>query len=224
MYDPIVFDLDGTLTDSKQGIIGGIQYALEKEGLPPFDESQITAYIGGPLREVICKHHGLDDEAATRLIARFRDYYRRIGIYENRLFPGIGELLETLHRQGRRMAIATAKPTASAQVVLRLFRIADRFEVVSGSDVAAGRGTKTEILEYALKELAVDGSARPVMIGDRCYDIEAAHANGIDSIGLIHGYGDPDELEVAGATHVADTTESLGRLLGLSCSLPEQGR
>ena len=217
MYNPIVFDLDGTLTDSKQGIVAGIQYALEKEGLPPFDEEGIIGYIGGPLREVICKHHGLDDEAATRLITRFRDYYRRIGIYENRLFPGVQKLLEALQRQGRRMAIATAKPTASARVVLKLFGIGDRFEVVSGSDVAAGRGTKVEILEYALKELTAEGSARPVMIGDRCYDIEAAHANGIESIGLAHGYGDPEELEGARATHVADTIESLGRLLGLPC-------
>jgi phosphoglycolate phosphatase len=213
MYTPIVFDLDGTLTDSKQGIVAGIQYALEKEGLPPFDEGRIIAYIGGPLREVICEHHGLDDEAATRLIARFRDYYRRIGIYENRLFPGVKELLEVLHRQGRRLAIATAKPTASAQVVLRLFEIGDRFDVVSGSDVAAGRGTKAKILEYALKELAVDGSARAVMIGDRRYDIEAAHENEVDSIGLVHGYGNAEELREAGATHVVDTTEALSEIL-----------
>jgi phosphoglycolate phosphatase len=223
MYSPIVFDLDGTLTDSKQGIVAGIQYALEKEGLPPFDEERIIAYIGGPLREVICEHHGLDDEAATRLIAQFRDYYRRIGIYENRLFPGVKELLEMLRRQGRRLAIATAKPTASAHLVLALFGIADRFEVVSGSDVAAGRGTKAKILEYALKGLAVDGSARAVMIGDRRYDIEAAHENEVDSIGLVHGYGNAEELREAGATHVVKTTESLGCLLGLSCSLPEQG-
>ncbi len=213
MYSPIVFDLDGTLTDSKQGIVAGIQYALEKEGLPPFDEGRIVAYIGGPLREVICEHHGLDDEAATRLIARFRDYYRRIGIYENRLFPGVKELLEMLRRQGRRLAIATAKPTASAHLVLALFGIADRFEVVSGSDVAAGRGTKAKILEYALKELAVDDSAPAVMIGDRRYDIEAAHENEVDSIGLVHGYGNAEELREAGATHVVDTTEALSEIL-----------
>ena len=213
MYDPIIFDLDGTLTDSKQGIVGGIQYALEKEGLPEFDEARIIAYIGGPLREVICKHHGLDDEAATRLIARFRDYYRRIGIYESRLFPGVKELLETLHGQGQRLAIATAKPTASAHTVLGLFRIAGLFDVVSGSDVSAGRGTKTAILRYALDEISMEGASQPVMIGDRCYDIEAAQENGIDSIGLVHGYGTAEELCEAGATLVVDTFEGLGEVL-----------
>ena len=154
MYDPIIFDLDGTLTDSKDGIVHGIQYALEKEGLPDFDEGRIVEYIGGPLREVICRHYGLDDQAAARLIARFRDYYRRIGVYENRLFPGMKELLEGLHCQGRRLAIATAKPTRSAHVVLGLFRVSGLFEIVSGSDVAAGRATKTKILEHALNLLA----------------------------------------------------------------------
>ncbi len=215
MYDPIIFDLDGTLTDSKQGIVGGIQYALEKEGLPAFDEERITAYIGGPLREVICEHHGLDDAAATRLIARFRDYYRRIGIFENRLFPDISELLKALRGQGRRLAIATAKPTASAHLVLELFRIAESFEVVSGSDLSAGRGTKGAILKHALQELSVNGAERPVMIGDRSYDIEAAHENGIDSIGISHGYGNAEELQEAGATHVVDGADSLlGILVG----------
>jgi len=213
MYDPIVFDLDGTLTDSKQGIIAGIQYALKKEGLPPFDAEQITTHIGGPLREVICKHHGLEDLAATRLITRFRDYYRRIGIYENRLFPGVKELLETLHQQGRQLAIATAKPTQSAQIVLELFRIANLFEVVSGSDTSSGRDTKTAILRHALQELATSDSAKAVMIGDRCYDIKAAHDNGIESIGLAHGYGTMKELREAGATHTIDNTEVLRRLL-----------
>lgn len=216
MYTPIIFDLDGTLTDSKQGIIAGIQYALEKEGLPPFAESRIVDYIGGPLREVICKHHELDDEAATRLIVRFRDYYGRIGIYENRLFPGVRQLLDMLHGQGRRLAIATAKPTASAHVVLRLFGIVGLFEVVSGSDVSAGRRTKATILAHALDQLGANGEARPVMIGDRCYDIEAAHENGIDSIGLTHGYGSIEELRGAGASHIADSAEALGRILAFS--------
>lgn len=213
MYNPVIFDLDGTLTDSKQGITAGIQYALEKEGLPAFDEARIVAYIGGPLREVICEHHGLDDEAATRLITRFRDYYRRIGIYENRLFLGVKELLETLHRQGRRLAIATAKPTRSAHTVLNLFGIADRFHVVAGSDRAAGRDTKASILKHAIHELSINGTAKPVMIGDRCYDIVAARENGIDSIGLAHGYGTLEELRDAAATHTVDTIGSLGRLL-----------
>ena len=209
MYDPIVFDLDGTLTDSKQGIINGIQYALEKEGLPPFEEERIVAYIGGPLREVICKHHGLEDGAATRLIARFRDYYRRIGIFENRLFPGVRELLEALHRQGRRLAIATAKPTQSAHVVLNLFRVGEVFEVVSGSERESGRTTKAEILRHALAECSRTGTGRPVMIGDRCYDIEAACENGIDSIGVTYGYGTQEELEEAKGTHTIDDVGSL---------------
>lgn len=213
MYDPIIFDLDGTLTDSKDGIIAGIQYALEKEGLPRFDEKRIIASIGGPLREVICKHHGLDDQATTRLIVRFRDYYRRIGIYENRLFTGMKELLEMFHGQGRRLAIATAKPTASAHVVLELFQISELFEVVSGSEASSGRETKKTILEYALNRLALNGTDRPVMIGDRRHDIEAARENDIDSIGLTHGYGTPEELREAGATRIVDTTDALVRIL-----------
>jgi phosphoglycolate phosphatase len=213
VYDPIIFDLDGTLTDSRDGIVHGIQYALEKQGLPHFDEARIVKYIGGPLREVICEHYGLDAQGAARLIARFRDYYGRIGIYENRLFSGMKDLLEGLKHRGRRLAIATAKPTRSAHVVLGLFHVSDLFEVVSGSDVAAGRGTKASILEHALKLLEVDDVARPVMVGDRCYDIEAARANGIASIGLAYGYGTPEELREAGATSIARTAGELREIL-----------
>jgi len=125
--------------------------------------------------------------------------------------PGVKELLEMLHRQGRRLAIATAKPTASAHIVLELLQISEMFEVVSGSQKDAGRITKTEILKHALGECSsIDGA---VMIGDRCYDMEAAQANGVDSIGVAFGYGTREELHGAGATHVVDVVADISAIL-----------
>jgi len=213
LYNPLFFDLDGTLTDSKSGIVAAVQFALAKLGLPEFDEAEIVGSIGGPLRQVVAEHHRLDQRRTDMLVVYFRDYYRRIGIFENVLFAGMEDLLGKLHRAGRRMALATAKPTDSAHRVLQHFRLDRHFDIVCGSDPGAGLTDKTEILRHAIDQLGLDGSTAAVMIGDRRHDVEAAQAARIASIGVAWGYASPGELARAAPSRLVDSPATLEAVL-----------
>jgi phosphoglycolate phosphatase len=208
--DTIFFDLDGTLTDPKPGITRSIQYALQKLDRPAIPtEDELTWCIGPPLRASFVKLLG-DDREADRAVALYRERFSDIGLYENELYDGIGEVLTTLGNAGHRLFVATSKPHVFADRIIDHFGLRPHFTRVFGSELDGTRVDKGDLLGYALKEAAADPS-KTLMIGDRSHDMVGAGHNGIKGIGVLYGYGSRDELIGAGALHVCATpAEILG--------------
>jgi len=207
--DAIYFDLDGTLTDPKAGITRSIQYALQKLDHPTMPtEDELTWCIGPPLRTSFVKLLG--DRAADRAVALYRERFSDVGLYENRVYDGISEVLTTLRTSGHRLFVATSKPHVFAERIIDHFGLRDHFERVFGSELDGTRVDKSHLLEYALKQASVDPS-KTLMIGDRSHDMVGAKNNGMTGIGVLYGYGSRDELLEAGAHHVCATP---GAILG----------
>jgi phosphoglycolate phosphatase len=208
--DTIFFDLDGTLTDPKPGITRSIQYALRKldQATVP-TEDELTWCIGPPLRASFVRLLG-DDRDADRAVALYRERFADIGLFENRLYDGIGDVLTTLGNSGHRLFVATSKPHVFADRIIDHFGLRHHFSRVFGSELDGTRVEKSHLLAYALKEATVDPSGA-LMIGDRSHDMVGAGNNGIKGIGVLYGYGSRDELIAAGARHLCATpTEILG--------------
>ena len=206
MFDTILFDLDGTLTDSGLGITKAVQYALGQMGYEVPPRESLFSFIGPPLHKSFQKHYGMDEETSKEAVRQFRVYYNQMGgILENEVYPGIRELLRELKAAGKRLMIATSKPQAAAELVMRHFGL-DAYvpEIVGGTDEAA-RNTKGKVIGFCLREYGVDPKTA-IMVGDREHDVFGAAENGISAIGITWGYGDRAELETAGAKAVFDTT------------------
>ena len=206
--DTIFFDLDGTLTDPKPGITRSIQYALQKLDHPMVPtEDELTWCIGPPLRASFVKILGGED-SADRAVALYRERFSDIGLYENRVYDGIGEVLTALGQSGHRLFVATSKAHVFADRIIDHFELRPHFERVFGAEYDGTRADKSHLLEYALKETAVD-PAKSLMIGDRSHDMVGAGNNGIKGIGVLYGYGSRDELIGAGARHVCATPKEI---------------
>jgi phosphoglycolate phosphatase len=204
--DTIYFDLDGTLTDPKPGITRSIRYALQKLDQPEIPtEDELTWCIGPPLRASFVKLLG-GEHAADRAVSLYRERFSDIGLYENALYDGIGDVLTAL--SGRRLFVATSKPHVFADRIIDHFGLRPHFERVFGSELDGTRVDKSHLLAYALKEAAVD-PAKTLMIGDRSHDIVGAKSNGMQAIGVLYGYGTRDELIGAGALHVCATPPAI---------------
>ncbi len=213
VFDLILFDLDGTLTDPKIGITKSIQYGLAKLGIQEDDLESLVPFIGAPLFVCLQERYSLDDSRAEKIVGHYREYYGTIGIYENDVYPGIPELLADLSADGKKLAVATLKPTVFARKVLEYFDILHCFDYVSGSTLDLAGLSKTEVVGNALQKLPETPKERAVMVGDREHDVRAAQANGISSIAVTYGYGTIDELQNAGPTHMADSVDNLKALM-----------
>ena len=205
MYDTILFDLDGTLTDSGLGITKAVQYALGQMGYAVPPRESLFTFIGPPLHKSFQRYCGVDEAGAVELVRQFRVYYNQMGgILENEVYPGVPELLAALKKAGKRLLIATSKPQAAAELVMHHFGL-DAFvpEIIGGTDDPR-RNTKGKVIAWCLREYGVDPQTC-IMVGDREHDIHGAAENGIRAIGITWGYGDRAELEQAGAKAVFDT-------------------
>ncbi|WP_108518559.1 HAD family hydrolase [Bradyrhizobium algeriense] len=208
--DAIYFDLDGTLTDPKPGITRSIQYALQRLDHPTMPtEDELTWCIGPPLRASFVRLLGAET-SADLAVTYYRERFSDVGLYENGVYDGIGEVLTSLCASGHRLFVATSKPHVFAQRIIDHFGLRDHFERVFGSELDGTRVDKSHLLEYALKEASVD-PAKTLMIGDRSHDMVGAKNNGMKGIGVLYGYGSRDELLEAGAHHVCATP---GAILG----------
>ena len=206
MFDTILFDLDGTLTDSGLGITKAVQYALGQMGYEVPPRESLFTFIGPPLHKSFQRQYGMDEVTAVEAVRQFRVYYNQMGgILENEVYEGVRELLRDLKMAGKRLMIATSKPQAAAELVMHHFGLDEYVpEIIGGTDDT--RNTKGKVIAYALKEFGVDpGTA--IMVGDREHDVQGAAENGIPAIGITWGYGDREELESAGAKAVFDTPE-----------------
>jgi phosphoglycolate phosphatase len=199
--DAIYFDLDGTLTDPKPGITRSIQYALQRLDHPTMPtEDELTWCIGPPLRASFVRLLGAET-SADLAVSYYRERFSDIGLYENGVYDGIGEVLTSLCASGHRLFVATSKPHVFAERIIDHFGLRDHFERVFGSELDGTRVDKSHLLEYALKQASVDPS-KTLMIGDRSHDMVGAVNNGMKGIGVLYGYGSQDELLAAGAHHV----------------------
>lgn len=211
-YTNILFDLDGTLTDPKEGIINSVKFALAKFGVNESEVGDLMKFIGPPLHVSFRDFCGFNEENTELAVQYFREYFTDKGINENSIFPGVVELLESLKSRNLMIILATSKPTVHANTVLNNFEIAKYFQYVKGSNLNGTESGKTEIISHIIEKFNLEKD-KTVMIGDRFYDINGAKENGIDSIGVTFGYGGEIELKKAGATYICRNIKKLNTLL-----------
>ena len=205
-----LFDLDGTLTDSGEGIINCAALALERLGLPVPDREAMRVFVGPPLRDSFLRF-GVKPEDVEEAIAIYRSRYVPTGMFENTPYPGIADLLAKLKSKGYRLLVATAKPESMAVAILEKFELAPYFEMICGASMDDTRDSKDKVIAYVVEKLGTAENA--IMIGDTAYDVTGAAAHGIPTIGVSWGYGKVEDMQSAGAIAIADTTEQLLNML-----------
>lgn len=206
MKKTILFDLDGTLTDSGEGIINCAIYALEHYNLPIPSREELRVFVGPPLTDTFMKF-GVKPEDAVDAVEKYRERFIPIGMYENKLYPGIPELLETLRAEGHILCIATSKPESMAREILRYFDIGKFFHYICGATLDHSRDTKEQVISYLMSQCP---SEFPwVMVGDTAFDVIGAKAHNIPAIGVSWGYGLVEELQEAGAAAIVYNTDEL---------------
>ena len=208
MKQYLLFDLDGTLTDPMVGITSSVQYALEKFGIHVRYLKELIPFIGPPLAESFQKFYGFSKEDAEKAIQYYREYYAPKGIFENEVYEGIPEMLAHLTEAGFTLLVATSKPTVFARKVLKHFGMEDYFSFVGGSELDGSRTKKAEVISYILKTCGIEAK-EAIKIGDRRHDIEGGKACGLESVGVLYGYGTEQELTEAGADHIIRTVAEL---------------
>ena len=206
MYNTILFDLDGTLTDSEQGIINSIEYALKKYGIKVKDKADLRKFLGPPLKESFKLFYNFSEDKAEEAVNFNREYFREKGIFENSVYQGVEELLRKLKSQNKKLILATSKPEPFTYRILEHFDLLKYFDFVAGSNMDNTRGKKDEVIFYALNLCEITDLSSVIMVGDREHDIIGANKVDIDSIGVLYGYGDIQELKNAGATYIAKDT------------------
>lgn len=211
-YKYILFDLDGTLSDSAEGIINTVRYTLTSQGypLPPYDT--LRKFVGPPLYESFRDFCGMDETETQRCVDAFREYYKEKGIFDNAMYKGVPEMLHELRDAGLTLAVATSKPEEFAVSIIERYGIRDNFAYVAGSTMDERRIKKADVVAYVVETLGASPS-QCLMVGDRFHDVVGAGQNGIDCLGVLYGCGDRQELEEAGARYIAVTVEDIARII-----------
>ncbi|MGD6888506.1 HAD family hydrolase [Bacillus mobilis] len=209
MYTTFLFDLDGTLTDPKEGIVNSVLYALKKIGIEELHVSELDSFIGPPIQQSFLERYNMNEGEVERAVFYFREYLKQSGLFENNVYEGIPDLLQQLKSSDNRLFVATSKPTIFAKQVLEHFQLTDYFEDIIGSNLDGTRIKKEEIIAHILQKNEDLNQENIVMIGDRKHDIIGANHNGISSIGVLYGYGSEIELTEVGATHIVNDVKEL---------------
>lgn len=210
----ILFDLDGTLTDPKEGITKAVQHALKAYGIEENNLDSLCPFIGPPLVDSFMEFYGFNEKDAREAIPVFHEYFTRQGMFENKVYPGMEKMLRSLNEAGFTLAVATSKPEIFAEQILEHFGLHSFFKLVGGADMEETRVKKGDVIEYTLKRLKADPAVTPVlMVGDRKHDVIGAAENGIDCIGVLYGYGSSKELSGAGAKYLAESVGELEKFL-----------
>lgn len=220
MIDYVLFDLDGTLTDPKEGITKSVQYALASFGIDEENLDNLECFIGPPLKDSFMEFYGFEEDKAEEAIARYRERFQDTGIFENRIYDGIPELIRKLKGNRKKLAVASSKPTVFVERILEYFDIRRFFDVVVGSELDGTRVEKAEVVEEALRQLYGDNpedleqkKSSTVMVGDRKFDIAGAKAQGLTSVAVAYGYGKMDEIRIAKPDYTVKNVEELEKLL-----------
>jgi len=207
--DYVLFDLDGTITDSGPGITNAVAYALERMGIQPPPRRELFCFVGPPLGESFMKYFALSEREADGAIALYREYYRARGLFESELYPGIEEVFRALREAGAALAVATSKPEPFARQILEHFGLDRYFAYIGGSNFDGSRVDKAQVIEYVLGELGCTDRSGAVMVGDREHDVLGARRAGIPCVGVLFGYGSREELASAGAAQLAETAKEI---------------
>ena len=213
MYQYILFDLDGTLTNSELGITKSVQYALKKLGIEVEDRTLLRPFIGPPLGESFQVYYGLSKEETEQAITYYRERFSVKGLYENEVYEGVEKMLQTLKDSGKKLIVATSKPEKFTMIILEHFDLLKYFDFVAGATMDGSRGEKADVIRYALEISEIEDKSDVIMIGDRKYDILGAKENGLKSIGVLYGFGDRKELEEAGADYIVEKAEDIVKML-----------
>jgi|LFRM01.2.fsa_nt_gb phosphoglycolate phosphatase len=212
-YQTILFDLDGTLIDSVDGIVHSVNHALKAFGMGVEDPGSLRKFVGPPLKQSFMSHCGFDEQKADEIIKVYRKYYTEKGIYEHTVYPGIPGFLQSLKSMGKTLAVATSKAEPIAKRILEYLELADYFTVISGSNMDGSGGAKDQVLRKCLDALNTSRYEDIVLVGDTVFDIVGARKIGIDSVAVLYGYGTLEALNKENPTHIVKTVEDLGRLL-----------
>lgn len=212
-FDTILFDLDGTLTDPAEGITNAVSYALKKMGISPPDKKDLLKFIGPPLAESFEKYYNLSKEDSYTAVDIYREYFAPYGIFENRVYDGVDDLLKTLKDSGKTIALATSKPTVFARKILEHFDLDKYFDIIVGSNLDGTLTDKGEVIATVIEKIKGIDLLKTAMIGDRHHDIIGAIKNGVLPIGVTFGYGSVEELKDSGAMQIANSIAELKEIL-----------
>ena len=211
MFETILFDFDGTVFDTVEGITKSVRHALNRQGKDAPLES-LRRFAGPPLQYSFSAYTGLNEEETARAVADFRARYEPVGVFESRPFPGIGELLDALRAAGKAVGVATSKPQPLAETLLERAGLREKFNAVRGSDPSVVDNEKWEVVTWVMEALGAE-AATTVLVGDTRFDVAGAHRCGIPCVGVRWGYAAPGELEEAGADWIVTDMEELRKLL-----------
>lgn len=209
----VFFDLDGTITDSGLGITKSVQYALRAFGIEETNLKKLEPFIGPPLKDSFMEFYHMDEEQANKAVKAYREYYEVTGLFENEVYDGIPNVLKQLKKAGKEMVLATSKPEVFAKKILEHFQLDSYFSIIAGADLEGNRVEKLDVMKYAIGLANSEDYTQIVMIGDRKYDIEASNQLGIETIGVLFGFGSREELERAGATYLVETPAEIQKIL-----------
>ncbi len=210
----VLFDLDGTLTDAAPGIVNGMRIVFDHFGIQQPDDATMRGYLGPPLADTWREYYSFSDEQITQALAIYREYYHDVGMFENEVFDGIPELLQQLNNDDVILATATSKPDFSATRIIEHFGLRDHFAFIGAANLEGTRDSKALVIEHTLEQLEASATThRILMVGDRHHDVHGAREHGIDTIGVLWGYGDAEELTDAGAVALAPNPKELQALL-----------
>ncbi len=210
-FDTLLFDLDGTLTDSTEGILNCLIYAIERMGFEVPEDTNI--FLGPPIRQSFAEFLGMNGEQVDEAVRIFRERYSDTGLFENRVYDGIPGMLERLKSGGKRLMVATSKPQVYAVRIFEKFGLAQYFEIVGGAELDGSRDYKDEVIEYVLAKAGITDRSTVLMIGDRRQDVLGAHKTDIECMGILWGYGSVEELTQAGADYIARTPQEAADML-----------
>lgn len=211
--DYFLFDLDGTLTDPKEGITKSVQYALRHFGIETENLDELCCFIGPPLKDSFMEYYGFSEEQAGKAIDVYREYFSGKGLYENKAYEGVAEVLQSFLNVGKKLYVASSKPEVFVRMILKHFELDSYFTFMGGADMGETRVKKADVIRYVLEECGIRDLDKTVMIGDRKHDVLGAKEIGIASVGVLYGYGSEQELKAAGADVLAETIFDLQNLL-----------
>lgn len=237
MFEFILFDLDGTLTDPKVGITTCVQHALKAFGIEEPDNDKLTPFIGPPLTDSFKEFYGFTDEQAQMGLVKYRERFSTVGWMENAIYPGMEEMLKMLYEKGIKLAVASSKPRVFVEKILEYFHIREYFAVVCGAELDGSRNSKQAVMKEVFvrlgivtdveadsitdencamtaEELAQIAAVSCAMVGDRKFDVNGAKALKVTSVAVTYGYAPEGELEACGPDYLVDTVEELGEILG----------
>lgn len=210
-YTRFLMDLDGTIIDSGEGVTRSVQYALAALGIEEKDRNCLNRFIGPPLKDSFRDFYGFTPDQVRKAIEKYRERYVAEGLYENKVYEGIEEILRAWKEKGKKVYVCTSKPEIYARKILNELGLDIYFDFIGGAMLDGTRDSKEEVMAYLLQRIPVTDVSSCVMIGDRKFDVLAAGRLGMDSIGVLYGYGDRAELEAAGATYIVNAPGDLKR-------------